>query len=87
VTGVLFHDQVVSAVVEAVDQFETVRDSITPAARRMNANRFSTQSFKTGLLDAVDGAIRKNGVARFADFEVRGAAGSAWLMTCPSEFT
>jgi len=24
VTGVLFHDQVVSAVVEAVDQFETV---------------------------------------------------------------
>ena len=31
--------------------------------------------------------MRKNGVARFADFEVRGAAGSAWLMTCPSEFT
>jgi len=69
VTGVLFHDQVVSAVVEAVDQFEAIRDSITPAACRMNANRFSAQSFKTGLLDAVDGAMRKSGVARFADVE------------------
>ncbi len=69
VTGVLFHDQIVSAVVEAVDRFETIEDSITSAACRMNANRFSAQSFKTGLLDAVDGAMRKNGVARFAELE------------------
>jgi glycosyltransferase involved in cell wall biosynthesis len=44
-TGVLFHKQASSAVVDAVERFEANADAIIPSACRENAARFGPQRF------------------------------------------
>lgn len=48
-TGVLFNQQTPEAVIEAVKQFESVRDSITAEQCRENALQFSKEAFRTHI--------------------------------------
>ncbi|MCS6855560.1 MAG: glycosyltransferase, partial [Elioraea sp.] len=52
-TGILFAEQSVEAIVEAVDRFERDPSPFTPAACRANAERFSVARFREGLRAAV----------------------------------
>jgi glycosyltransferase involved in cell wall biosynthesis len=51
-TGVLFGQQTVEAVVDAVARFEAADAEITPQACRANAERFSEERFDAEILDA-----------------------------------
>jgi glycosyltransferase involved in cell wall biosynthesis len=51
-TGVLFGQQTVEAVVDAVARFEAAGAEITPQACRANAERFSEERFDAEILDA-----------------------------------
>jgi glycosyltransferase involved in cell wall biosynthesis len=59
-TGVFFGEQSVSAIVAAVEHLDTRIDTITPAACRANAERFSTARFRENIVHFVDDAIRKH---------------------------
>lgn len=54
-TGLLFHQQSVAALVEAVQTFETL--AISPAACRANAERFAVERFRRDLLDYVEARV------------------------------
>ncbi|MFV3464641.1 hypothetical protein ACNJFH_21035, partial [Mycobacterium tuberculosis] len=54
-TGVFFLEQSVDAIVAAVRHLDT--RSIRPEDCRTNAERFSTEAFRNGLMAAVDEAI------------------------------
>ncbi len=53
-TGLLFEQQTVEAVVEAVRSFEANRHAITPQACRRNAGRFSVERFRRDVRGAFD---------------------------------
>ena len=55
-TGILFGQQTVEAIMDAVELFEENRRHITPAACRQNANRFSVERFDREILKAFDAA-------------------------------
>jgi len=57
-TGVLFPDQTVTSVVDAIDRFESIGNGITSDACRANAMRFSVKRFQRELLSAIDFACR-----------------------------
>jgi glycosyltransferase involved in cell wall biosynthesis len=57
-TGILFSEQTVSSVVDAIDQFETIESELTSDACRANAMRFGVERFRCELLDVVDLAFR-----------------------------
>ncbi|MEP9379951.1 glycosyltransferase [Aquabacter sp. CN5-332] len=56
-TGLLFPHQTVEAVRAAVERFELEAATITPAACRANADRFSVERFRTQMENAIDRAI------------------------------
>jgi glycosyltransferase involved in cell wall biosynthesis len=55
-TGILFGQQTVEAIINAVELFEEDRLHITPEACRQNANRFSVKRFDREILKAFDAA-------------------------------
>ncbi|MCB4771980.1 glycosyltransferase [Ancylobacter sp. Lp-2] len=56
-TGLLFKQQTVEAVREAVEQFERREREISPAACRLNATRFSPERFRLEIRQAVERAV------------------------------
>ena len=59
-TGILFERQTATAVREAVDHFEAHQTSITPAACRQNAMRFSVERFHREIAEAFRMARQRN---------------------------
>ena len=55
-TGILFAQQTVKAIMDAVELFEQNRRLIAPAACRQNASRFSVERFDREILKAFDAA-------------------------------
>ena len=56
-TGILFRQQTVKAIMDAVELFEQNRQHITAAACRQNARRFSVERFDREILRAFDAAV------------------------------
>lgn len=52
-TGVFFFDQTADAIVEAVMKFELESKQMTPSNCRQNAERFSQERFRDGLLQSI----------------------------------
>ncbi len=63
-TAVFFPEQTVASLVEAVGRFESEEHSITPAACRANALRFSPERFQSQLREYVGGELRSFAEAR-----------------------
>jgi glycosyltransferase involved in cell wall biosynthesis len=59
-TGLLFHQQSVKAVVDAVELFEANRRAFLPAACRENAMRFSPEHFARGIAAAFAAVVAKH---------------------------
>ena len=59
-TGLFFHEQSPKEVVDAVCQFERIRDSFDPDSIRRNALRFSKERFRKEFKAFVDKAISKH---------------------------
>jgi glycosyltransferase involved in cell wall biosynthesis len=55
-TGILFREQTVDAIMDAVELFEENRRYICPAACRQNAGRFSVECFDREISEAFDAA-------------------------------
>jgi glycosyltransferase involved in cell wall biosynthesis len=60
-TGVLFHEQSVEAVIDAVKLFEANRPAILPLACRENAMRFTPEQFARGVAAAFATVVAKHG--------------------------
>ena len=60
-TGVFFHEQTPESIAAAVRRFESISDEIRPVDCRDNALRFSTETFRQSMSQAVNGAIREFG--------------------------
>ncbi len=56
-TGVFFFDQTADAIVEAVMKFELESRRMTPGNCRLNAERFSQEKFRDGLLESVRNTV------------------------------
>lgn len=56
-TGVLFDEQTVEAVVEAIEQFERIADRFDPAAARRNALPYRTERFARELIGFVESVM------------------------------
>ena len=56
-TGVLFDRQEVSSVLDALSRFDSIRQTITPEACRINALRFSRARFRTEIRNFVEIAL------------------------------
>ncbi|MFW5453794.1 glycosyltransferase family 4 protein [Thioalkalivibrio sulfidiphilus] len=54
VTGVLFHEQTVSSLCDAITRFESIGDSLDCHAIRHNSERFSTDRFRKEFTEFVD---------------------------------
>lgn len=52
-TGLFFHEQTPEAIIDAVNQFESIRDSFEPDEARENAVQFSDSVFRERFLDFV----------------------------------
>ena len=59
-TGVLFHEQTVAAVKEAIEHFEQNSAAIVPLACRENASRFAPELFRRGIQTAVGKAVERH---------------------------
>lgn len=59
-TGVLFEQQTVEALIDAVERFEANRAAITARACRDNAKRFSVQRFDAGIREGLARAYAVN---------------------------
>lgn len=53
-TGLFFNEQTVPSLVQAVERFEALPQPILPGDCRANAERFSEEVFRTGLLQVVE---------------------------------
>lgn len=53
-TGLFFREQTVAALCQAIQQFEVNQNSFTAQACRQNAERFSTERFKSELANFID---------------------------------
>lgn len=63
-TAVFFSEQTVTALVAAVGRFESEEHSISPAACRANALRFSPERYQSQLSEYVGGEVRSFAEAR-----------------------
>jgi len=82
-TGVYFARQTVESMRDAIDRFERLRDRITPAACRANAERFSAAVFRRAFMAEVTRTIAAAGLDRQAASVVsaehdRATADVAW---------
>ena len=57
-TGVLFAEQTVEAIIDAIERFETVAAAFTANACRRNALRFSRSAFENAIHQIVDTALQ-----------------------------
>jgi glycosyltransferase involved in cell wall biosynthesis len=62
-TGILFPQQSVSALTEAINAFERNREAFLPKNCRDNAERFSVERFRKGFMDLVMTRYQQNDVA------------------------
>jgi glycosyltransferase involved in cell wall biosynthesis len=60
-TGVLFPAQTAASIADAISRFEAL--DISPAACRANAERFSREAFRAGVLGAIRAACAARGIA------------------------
>jgi glycosyltransferase involved in cell wall biosynthesis len=58
-TGILFPEQTVPSLVDAVERFEREGGRIHPAACRRNAERFNPERFRKELADYINGQCRR----------------------------
>lgn len=58
-TGVFFHEQSAAAIAAAVAEFEGLSSTISPAACRENALRFSSDRFREAFMDEVQYALNR----------------------------
>lgn len=56
-TGLFFHEQTASSIVDAVMAFEAAKDQISPEACRASAERFSIEAFRKAYKRCVDTAL------------------------------
>ncbi len=85
-TGLFFRQQTVAALHDAVDRFERQHSLISPAACRMNAERFSAAHFRRAFMNEVTRTIAAAGDRQRDDLSVTNvtawpgdaAAGSMW---------
>jgi glycosyltransferase involved in cell wall biosynthesis len=60
-TGLYFADQTVASLLDAIDRFERLREPVTPAACRANAERFSAAIFRRAFMAEVTRTIAAAG--------------------------
>jgi glycosyltransferase involved in cell wall biosynthesis len=70
VTGILFNEQTPSSIINAVQRFEAMRSEITVEACRSNAERFSIRRFRTGILSAVETAMKPKDLHEIPEMEL-----------------
>jgi len=58
-TGILFYEQSIKALIEAVKQFQSIEDKFEPYQIRKNAERFGKERFKKELKEFLDKKIRE----------------------------
>lgn len=56
-TGVLFGEQTVESIVDALAEFDDVQALITPQACRRNATRFTREAFRAAMVSLVDRSL------------------------------
>jgi glycosyltransferase involved in cell wall biosynthesis len=59
-SGVLFNDQTVEGLVDAIDRYETQEARFIPAIIRNHARQFSETTFKSKISLLIEGELRKN---------------------------
>jgi glycosyltransferase involved in cell wall biosynthesis len=64
-TGILFHEQSVQAVIDAVERFEDNREALTPSACRENAMRFAPERFAREVAAAFAEALEMHETSNF----------------------
>ena len=57
-TGCLFDDQTPESIIAAIVQFEQIEAAILPEACRLNAERFSRERFRTGMMEVINAAVK-----------------------------
>lgn len=57
-TGVLYKEQTVSSLIEAINKFEATSDAFNPIEIRLNAERFSTQTFQSAISSFVESKMK-----------------------------
>lgn len=53
-TGVFFYEQTIGSIIEGVNRFENIQDSIEPEFCRNNAMRFSTERFRVEIKNYIE---------------------------------
>ena len=75
-TGVLFHEQSVEAIRDAMAYFERIEGTISPRNCRVNALRFSEEEFRSRVLALVAASM-----GRFLPREVARSQDAGWVAT------
>jgi glycosyltransferase involved in cell wall biosynthesis len=70
-TGVFFGEQTAESLLEAVAQFERNASLFDPRNCRKNAERFSTENFKTALMDFIDARLLRSSIEQLRPYLVR----------------
>jgi glycosyltransferase involved in cell wall biosynthesis len=70
-TGVFFGEQTVESLLEAVNRFEDHAHLFDPRQCRRNAERFSSENFKTALMSFIDARLPYACVEQFLPYPVR----------------
>ncbi|WGS52892.1 glycosyltransferase family 4 protein [Paraburkholderia sp. D15] len=71
-TGVFFGDQTIDSLLEAVTRFEHNAHLFDPRVCRRNAERFSSENFKSALMSFVDARLPYGGLEQFLPYPVLG---------------
>jgi len=70
-TGVFFGEQTAESLLEAVTSFERNASLFDPVNCRQNAERFSTENFKTALTDFIDARLLRSSIEQLRPYLVR----------------
>jgi meiotically up-regulated gene 157 (Mug157) protein len=70
-TGVFFGEQTAESLLEAVTRFERNASLFDPVNCRQNAERFSTENFKTALTDFIDARLLRSSIEQLRPYLVR----------------
>ncbi|XUW92393.1 glycosyltransferase family 4 protein [Burkholderia sp. M6-3] len=70
-TGVFFGEQTAESLLEAVTRFERNATLFDPVNCRQNAERFSTENFKTALTDFIDARLLRSSIEQLRPYLVR----------------
>jgi glycosyltransferase involved in cell wall biosynthesis len=70
-TGVFFGEQTAESLLEAVTRFERNATLFDPLNCRRNAERFSTENFKTALTDFIDARLLRSSIEQLRPYLVR----------------